>query len=471
MPIGPPIELGRLPIERGPASYGSVFTPDGQRILSAGQDNKVHFWDAGTGLPLGPPIEISDGINKVIVTADGRVLVIVTSESIQFLNISEIPDDPLRVQDWVQVATGLTIAGQDEIRSLDEGAYRRLREMTERVGVPLQPKASRSADPVAPRTVPWERVRELIPWAMQDKLALELDTMILIRPDDSELLYVRGLLRLSLGFPSLANGDFSKAFALGHREPNLIDRLIEDNDVFQFALGQAEDQRAIQILTIRRAGRLARQGQWMAAAALYEDAVASSPDSVSLRRRQLLTLFAAGDDEGFDQVRAEMIEPFLDSTRKAIGSPSENNVAWLAALTPEDAGEFDELERRVSASVNVLSQWGEHYADEWKADLLRTRGALLYRLGRYAEAEDSLDKAIGITTGKTTPQEWAFLAMVHHRLGRRDEARHCLDRCRDRQPSSHPAAFWNEIEIRLLRSEAEAVVLWDPIFPADPFAP
>jgi hypothetical protein len=31
--------------------------------------------------------------------------------------------------------------------------------------------------------------------------------------------------------------------------------------------------------------------------------------------------------------------------------------------------------------------------------------------------------------------------------------------------------FWHEIVIRLLMSEAEATILFDPIFPADPFAP
>jgi tetratricopeptide (TPR) repeat protein len=108
--------------------------------------------------------------------------------------------------------------------------------------------------------------------------------------------------------------------------------------------------------------------------------------------------------------------------------------------------------------------------DERKANGLRRLGALVYRLGRYAEAVASLDEAIRITSGKTRPQDWAFLAMAHHRLGHRDEARRWLDRFRDRQPSRHPAAFWNELEIRLLRSEAEAVILYDPIFPDDPFA-
>jgi WD40 repeat protein/tRNA A-37 threonylcarbamoyl transferase component Bud32 len=380
-PIGPPIEDGA-------ASYGTVFSPDGHTILAA-SDNKVRLWDARTGRPLGPPIELGDRRNRVIITPDGRVLVIVLDESAQFLDISEITDDPVRVQTWVELATGLTIAGQDEISSLDEGAYRRRREMTEGLGVPLQLKAHRSADPVAPRTVPWERVRELIPWAMKDELALALDQEILFEPDDSELLYVRSLLRIPLDFPSLADDGFAKAFALGHREPKLIDHLIEDDRIFQFALGQAEDHKtAVLTLKIRRAGRLARQGQWMAAADIYEDAVASLtdsssslrhddlipaaiPDFLSLRREQLLTLLAAGEEEGFRRVRSEMTEPvadamdkprFLEVAAKFKGQVihpqlvSEvpqlvSDVAWLAALTPGDVGDFGYLKSLARAGV------------------------------------------------------------------------------------------------------------------------
>jgi hypothetical protein len=48
---------------------------------------------------------------------------------------------------------------------------------------------------------------------------------------------------------------------------------------------------------------------------------------------------------------------------------------------------------------------------------------------------------------------------VDSSLGHRDEARRWLDRLRNLQPSADPAQFWDELEIRLLRSEAEAVVL------------
>ena len=39
-----------------------------------------------------------------------------------------------------------------------------------------------------------------------------------------------------------------------------------------------------------------------------------------------------------------------------------------------------------------------------------------------------------------------------------------------RSSQPEPEAFRDELEIRLLRSEAEAVVLYDPIFPSNPFA-
>jgi hypothetical protein len=67
-------------------------------------------------------------------------------------------------------------------------------------------------------------------------------------------------------------------------------------------------------------------------------------------------------------------------------------------------------------------------------------------------------------------QDWAFLAMAHFRLGHRDQARQWLDRFRNDTPNSTLDGFWTNLEIRLLRSEAEAVVRYDPVFPADPFA-
>jgi hypothetical protein len=82
-----------------------------------------------------------------------------------------------------------------------------------------------------------------------------------------------------------------------------------------------------------------------------------------------------------------------------------------------------------------------------------------------------MEEAIRLKGGTSEPRDWFFLAMAHHRLGHRDQAHRYLESLRSRQPSTDPNQFCTELEIRLLRSEAEATILYDPIFPADPFAP
>jgi len=67
-------------------------------------------------------------------------------------------------------------------------------------------------------------------------------------------------------------------------------------------------------------------------------------------------------------------------------------------------------------------------------------------------------------------QHWVLLALGHHRLGHHAESRRWLDRLRDRQPGVYPGPREDELEIQLLRSEAEAVILYDPIFPTHPIA-
>jgi hypothetical protein len=105
-----------------------------------------------------------------------------------------------------------------------------------------------------------------------------------------------------------------------------------------------------------------------------------------------------------------------------------------------------------------------------KPNFLNTLGAALYRAGRYDKAIGRLEEGIRLRVGVGLPADWAFLAMAHHRLGHRGEAHRWLDRLREHQPSTAPAQFRDELAVRLLRSEAEAVILYDPAFPDDPFA-
>ena len=64
-------------------------------------------------------------------------------------------------------------------------------------------------------------------------------------------------------------------------------------------------------------------------------------------------------------------------------------------------------------------------------------------------------------------------ATARARLGHAAEARRWLDNfaARAPRPDAGPFGFLNDLEVVVLRREAEAVVLLDPGIPAEPFIP
>jgi tetratricopeptide (TPR) repeat protein len=153
----------------------------------------------------------------------------------------------------------------------------------------------------------------------------------------------------------------------------------------------------------------------------------------------------------------------LDRFRMTTHPRIANSVAWSSVMAASEALNLSETVRLAELAVNGVPE-------DRKSVYLNTLGAALYRAGRFVEAERRLDEGIRKRNGVSLEADWVFLAMAHHRLGHHDEALRWLDRFRNRIPNLNPRAFWDELEIRLLRAEAEAVVLWDSVFPADPFA-
>ena len=100
---------------------------------------------------------------------------------------------------------------------------------------------------------------------------------------------------------------------------------------------------------------------------------------------------------------------------------------------------------------------------------MNTLGAALYRARRLDESIRRLEESIRERDGESLPQDWVFLALAHQQLGHRAEALRWLDRFQTYKPTEKPGAFWEELEIRLLRNEAVAGIIYDPVFPADPF--
>jgi tetratricopeptide (TPR) repeat protein len=186
---------------------------------------------------------------------------------------------------------------------------------------------------------------------------------------------------------------------------------------------------------------------------------------VELRVWHGLALLAAGDRVGWERAIAGLLDRFPGPMHPHWAAA--DMVALLCALGPHGLSDTRVPVRLAEAAIRNATEDGFDFKGH---GFLNTLGAALYRAGRYDEAIRRTTEGMQGAGGRSEPLDWAFLALAHSRLGHREEALRWLERLRAHQPSTDPALFWYELEVRLLRSEAEAVILYDPVFPEDPFA-
>jgi WD40 repeat protein len=101
---------------------------------------------------------------------------------------------------------------------------------------------------------------------------------------------------------------------------------------------------------------------------------------------------------------------------------------------------------------------------------LNTLGVAQYRTGSVADALATLARS-NMLNGQKEPADLAFLAMAHQLLSHSAEARAMLDRLSEVMLQRKGLDASQMAEDRAFLTESQAVVLYDPIFPADPFAP
>ncbi len=165
------------------------------------------------------------------------------------------------------------------------------------------------------------------------------------------------------------------------------------------------------------------------------------------------------DPDGSQHACSELLARYGTATNPE----TANTVAWTCVLGPDAIADREAPVRLAEAALAALPP-------AEKPNVMNTLGAALYRAGRFEESIRWLEEGIRNRGGKSLPQDWAFLALAYHQLGHRAEALRWLDRFRTDRAEPNPNAFWNALEIRLLRGEAESVLLYDPVFPSDPFA-
>jgi hypothetical protein len=198
--------------------------------------------------------------------------------------------------------------------------------------------------------------------------------------------------------------------------------------------------------------------------------VALDPKDGWAREYHRALLLFVGDVEGFRRAHREAEAAGLDFDH-TLSQPTpflgESPVAHQRK--PDGA---------LPAGVNLLADWKS-------LDL----GVRAYRDGRFADALRHLEEV-----PKLTDHQFAltlngfFLAMAHQKLGQVAEARRDLGAARKRLDGLGRAYGWRDsswiaerelmdygwtewLKATIVSREAEALILYDPIFPADPFAP
>jgi tetratricopeptide (TPR) repeat protein len=469
------------PLKHSGDVFSVAFSPDGKTILTGCQDKTARLWDAATGEPLGQPMPHEDPVKSVGFSPDGKTIFTgCLNGAVRLWDVDTRRSLGLPLEHSGMVSS--VAFSPDGKTILTGGSDRTARLWDAATGRPLGPPlehpdyvrsvafspdgrsllaagsmTARIWD--APAPLPDDLPR-LAAW-VETAIGLRLDEQGSIQMLDAVAWRERRRSLEQLGGPPPADptsrldpilfGEDPAARGDGWKERGLWDRA---EAAYAEAIRGRPLNRSIREALARE---YAARGHLDRAAATLAEAGRLMPDALVLRRDLGAVLLASGDRAGWRCSNTALLDRFGGT----INPWTANQIARSCVLGPEGTTDPERTVRLAEAAVHGAGESG-------KADALITLGAALYRAGRCDDAIRPLEDAIRAPDEQAAG--WAFLAMAHFRLGHGTEARRWLDRLREHQPGTAPAQFWDEREVRLLRSEAEAVILDDPIFPDDPFA-
>ena len=212
----------------------AAFSPDGQRILIGGDEALVRLW-ATTGHQLGPPLPHQGRVGKMAISPDGRTAVTSTGNNEALLwDVAELPDDLPRIECWVHVRTSLTFDEEGQVKSLEDAAWQKQCDRLGSLGgVPEEAESRWRLDPILFAPDPTARARAWVErqqWALAEAAFTEA---VDARPLDGAIRLERGRFHAARSQPRKAEDDYVRSYALGSRDPKLIESIVASEPLFR----------------------------------------------------------------------------------------------------------------------------------------------------------------------------------------------------------------------------------------------
>lgn len=335
-----------------------------------------------------------------------------------------------------------------------------------------------------------------------DGAGWHLDRQAKLRPDDWTIPARRGRVPAAAGRPAEADAAYAAALRLAKSPQALADWLrpaVEDNEaagrpeaalwnldravaqtpadwtLYALRAGLADPTRAVVEFdeAVRRGGdlgqvvraavRSAEAGEWMRSAALFNGLARNPAISTQGRYVQAVANLKAGDAAGY-RAACGGIADRLPPVGPKLSAEEANNAASAFTLGP---GATDDWAKPLAWIDHALARLdAAEKANPGKKDALRrdrhtilnTRGAVLYRAGRFEEAAKVLREGMRFHPDGGEFHDWLFLALAEYRLGRTDAGKEAADEARAVQTGAKSDIVWERAESELLSAELDAVV-------------
>ncbi len=448
-----------------------AFSPDGAWLISSSHlagATGYYFWTPGTW-ERGPFVRASDaaGLAAPVFSPDGRIVAMsVTLEQIRLAEaatgrtIAHLTTlQPIAPAPLAFSADGSRLIAKTDQKTALIWDLGRIRERLKTMGLdwdqpPLPQGASETAS--AQRPVRLIRVigKALEPAARRAAELAAVEAQLRDHPVDADALFDRAWLRLLAANVNEAIVDLDRGL---RQRPTDADALFLLAEAYRRAsnlkdaraalakyLAQRPDDNEARVLKGRMAYQLDRLRE---AADDFTKAVDSDPawSFIRFRRAQIWLRLGRFQDALLDL--DELIErdpsnptfyEFRSQAHERLGHGMQARADLKRALEFPQPGAEDlntaawrlatgSLELRDPARAVLLAKKAVEQAPASQL-YLNTLGVALYRAGQFDEAVTTLQKSLQAGKGQFDAFDLLFLAMAHHRLGHRAEAKRSFDR-------------------------------------------